>query len=412
MKARTGPERVGSLVIELAARTARIDGTRVELPPTEFALLAVLSARPGEVVSHKTLAAEAFGEGAPMAPHDLHWRIWKLRDVIGDGNREHKLVENRRGQGYVLDLPPNAVQVVEGVAPETAPVDEVIQLEEQSVPAITKPTSLADDLEADLPVSLTAIDTDDTPSGSRRTRPRPVAVLVGVVITVAALAGSWSAGYLISTRVGNQERTAVPPPTDKATSSSVADPDLQRREQGRSERRKPDKAAKKPRKEGSKEDPNAVAAAPAPAAPPPPPSQSGSSGGQGGETQPARQPKPAAPLPAPPTRFLHHLVNANTGDHFVTSDGNVASQYHARGYEGGAIGRVYTSAVKGTRAISTNQGTAHIFIESSPKTEPASRAVALWYSTDNAGDFFYTTSEAEAKQSGWSARVVGYVGAL
>ena len=96
----------------------------------------------------------------------------------------------------------------------------------------------------------------------------------------------------------------------------------------------------------------------------------------------------------------------------MTTDGNLTSQYQARGYEGGAIGRVYTSAVEGTRAISTNHGTAYIFINSAPKTEPASRAIPLWYSTNNAGDFFYSTNESEAKRAGWSASVVGYVRSL
>jgi hypothetical protein len=133
------------------------------------------------------------------------------------------------------------------------------------------------------------------------------------------------------------------------------------------------------------------------------------------QQQPNKAPKPEPkpePLPPAPTRYLYHLVNQESGDHFVTTDGNVASQYQARGYDGGAIGRIYTSAVDDTRAISTNQGTAYIFISSTPKTEPASRAAPLWYSTNNAGDFFYSTSEAEAKQAGWSASVVGYVGAL
>lgn len=412
MKPRIGPERVGSLVIELAARTAKIDGTRVELPPTEFALLAVLAARPGEVVSHKILAAEAFGEGAPMAPHDLHWRIWKLRDLIGDGAREHKLVENRRGQGYVLDLPPNAVQVVEGVAPETAPATDVIQLDEQPVAAVAGSATITDEPAPDLTVRPSATTPGDTPTvGSRRVRLRPVAVLVGVALTLGALAGSWSAGYLISTRLDSHEQAAVPPPTD--ATSSVADPDPQPRER-RHKRNKPKgqhATPKKARKARSQDEPTAIAAAPAPAALPPAASQSGS-GGEAPDTQAPKGAKPPAPLPAPPTRFLYHLFNSSTGDHFVTTDGNVASQYHARGYEGGAVGRIYTSGVDGTRAISTNQGTAYIFVDGAPKTEPSTRAVALWYSTNNAGDFFYSVSEAEAKQEGWSARVVGYVGAL
>ena len=125
-------------------------------------------------------------------------------------------------------------------------------------------------------------------------------------------------------------------------------------------------------------------------------------GSQGGQA-------PAPALPPAPTRYLYHLVNPETGDHFVTTDPATASEQEARGYEGGPIGRVYTSREDNTKAITTNGGTAYIFIGGAPKTEPPSSTTALWYSTDNDGDFFYTTSESQAKQSGRTGSVIGYV---
>ena len=137
---------------------------------------------------------------------------------------------------------------------------------------------------------------------------------------------------------------------------------------------------------------------------------SGASQGSGKGSQDKKP--PPAPLPPAPTRYLYHLVNEQTGDHFVTTDGNTASEYEAKGYEGGAIGRIYSYQEDGTRAITTDAGTAYVFISSSPKTEPASKAIGLWYSTNNDGDFFYTTSESEAKQAGWSGSLIGYVRSL
>jgi hypothetical protein len=103
------------------------------------------------------------------------------------------------------------------------------------------------------------------------------------------------------------------------------------------------------------------------------------------------------------------LVHAETGDHFVTTDSNAVSEYEARGYSGGAIGRVYTSEEAGTRPLTTNHGTAWIFADDSPRTEPSSQPVALWYATNGKGDFFYTTSKSEATASEWNGSLAGYV---
>jgi hypothetical protein len=117
-------------------------------------------------------------------------------------------------------------------------------------------------------------------------------------------------------------------------------------------------------------------------------------------------------LPAAPTRYLYHLFNAKSGDHFVTTAADVASTYQARGYQGGAIGRVYTSPEDGTKAIATNRGTAYIFTGARPRTNPASSTVPLFFARNDKGDFFYTTNEAEASQEGWSSSLIGYVRTL
>ena len=203
MKTGTDPERAGSLVIELAARTAIVDGVRIELPPTEFALLAVLAARPGAIVSHKELAAAAFGEAAPvMAPHELHNRIYRVRKLLDDVEREHKMIENRRGQGYVLDMPPTAVEVLDGVSP-TAGRDYVVKLEPSG----------------DEPETLEVTPSSDAPGG----RPRLRLGVVGLVsvVALAALGGSWAAGYSISRSREAPPSAANPQPDQQADDETV-----------------------------------------------------------------------------------------------------------------------------------------------------------------------------------------------
>ena len=179
MKVGTGSERAESLVIELASRTAIIDGARIELPPTEFDLLAAFAARPGQVVTHKEIAALAFGDGASVAPRELHWRIRKVRDVIGDSQREHKLIENRRGVGYVLDLPASAVEVVDVSIP-TAGKETVIRLE---------PTEFDDPSETvEAPIPLTETNETRTPERPRR-RPSGRVILTAAAIDELTLVG-------------------------------------------------------------------------------------------------------------------------------------------------------------------------------------------------------------------------------
>jgi DNA-binding winged helix-turn-helix (wHTH) protein len=403
MRTQTGPSRASSLLVEVAGRTATIDGIRIELPPMEFGLLALLAARPGEVVSHKELAAEAFGEGATMAPHDLHWRIWKLRELVGDKEREHKLIENRRGQGYVLNLPPGAVEILEGVS--ALPLEDGVV---ESIPeeASDPDTATAKSSKADVPETV-------IPQESPRGRVlRPKVVIATSLTGILALSGSWLAGYALSSRDATQPKSA-PQVVEDGDASHRRSPKGKPKEPHRNKERGRKRAADQKGSDGT------VAQVPAIAAPDsaggmPATSPGGTGSSKGSDQSSPERSAPEPALAAAPTRYLYHLKHPETGDHFVTTDGNIVSTYEGRGYVGGAIGRIYTSAPEGvaTKAISTNGGTAYIFSGSSNKTEPASSTLPLYYSTNNDGDFFYTTNAGEAKATGWNGVLIGYVRTL
>jgi DNA-binding winged helix-turn-helix (wHTH) protein len=397
MKTGTDPERAGSLVIELAARTAIVDGVRIELPPTEFALLAVLAARPGEIVSHKELAAAAFGEAAPvMAPHELHNRIYRLRKLLDDVEREHKMIENRRGQGYVLDMPPTAVEVLEGVSP-TAGRDYVVRLDPPD-----------DDPEAHV-----VAHSSDIPIG----RPRLRLSVVGIasLVALAALGGSWAAGYAISrSRHEAPPSAAIPQPDHQVDDQNVGQKTQRPGRRQANDKKRPKQKGKAPR---SQDSPN-FAVGPSgtvgsgdlpsvnePAAP--------SGGPQNSQPKPDGAPKQEPPPPPPPPQpnaQLYHLHNQETGDHIMTTSSSVANQKQAAGYDAGLEGGVFTSQEKGTVSISLDSGTAYVYSDAS--SAPSGVSVTALYKLSSGGDFFYTASASAANQAqaqGWARSTAGYV---
>ena len=402
MDSQRGPERAGSLVVELAARTVIVDGTRVELPPTEFSLLAVLAARPGEVIPHKELLQEAFGDSAYMSAQDLHWPIWNIRKLIGDTDKT--IIRNRRGVGFVLES--SQVQVLEGVA--EAPATATVHLEPQETP----------------PLLSGGPDKEDPEDKDQLRRApllvlSPSALIIVALLTGLLLGGSWLVGYTLS-----EQRAPESLRIDTPENSADLDEEGTHRERANDTRKARDVKGQEKRegRRKSKRGPLVASGGPDASggvmpnqnpAPVDVASAPDNSSSQPAPQEPARQApakkKPQPPsYPPAPTRYLYHLVNPQTNDHFVTTESATASEYQAMGYEGGAIARVYSYQEENTKAVSTNQGTAYIFISASPKTEPASSTIPLWYSANGNGDFFYTTNESEAKRSGWQGSLIGY----
>lgn len=396
MKTGTDPERAGSLVIELAARTAIVDGVRIELPPTEFALLAVLAARPGAIVSHKELAAAAFGESAPvMAPHELHNRIYRVRKLLDDVEREHKMIENRRGQGYVLDMPPTAVEVLEGVSP-TAGRDYVVKLERPDDEPETREVTLSSD------------------SPAERPRLRLSVVGLASLVALAALGGSWAAGYAISrSRHEAPPSAAIPQPDHQADDQTVG-----KNTQRPKPRRDSKKETRRDRRKGKARGPqgsdgfvvaqdNTSYAPPTSADTPDSPT---SDAPRDSKTESKNNDQPAPPPPPQPNAQLYHLYNPDSDDHIMTTSSSLANQKQAAGYQANLEGGVFTAQQKGTVAISLDSGSAFVYRD--PASAPQTINVTALYKLTSGDDSFYTTSASAANQAqaqGWSRSTAGYV---
>lgn len=389
--------RAAPLIVDLASRTVILHGEEIELPPREFRLLALLAERIGEPVTAEELISAVWPDEPWTDRHSLHVVLTKLRRRIDGADKFGSNIRNRRGFGYVLDLDPTEVRVVEGHSPRG---EDVIDLEDGQA---------ADREQPDIEIRVDDSSDDQPPAASTSpTRLRPLPLALISFLTFALLVAASSIGYLFSTRQerqpasGNEvaKRAKADPPSSSNNKREVSD--RKKRHRGR--------AQSKPNGSGSANVSNVVGGtAPIASGSSSPDDSSGRSG-----ASKDRRTAPEPALPPAPTGYLYHLVHPETGDHFVTTDGGTASEYEGKGYQGGAIGGIYTSPPDGlaTKSVATNAGTGYVFATKSPRTEPASRTLPLYYSSNGKGDFFYTTSAQEADQTGWEGGLVGYVRAL
>jgi len=410
MDAQTGPGSGQSLVIEVGARTAVINGEKIELPPAEFDLLHALSLHPGEVVPKEKLLQQVWPDSPVMTSDDLHWRIWSLRKVIGDHRRTDKIVGNRRGVGYFIDLPVDAVRVTPvRSAPSTDedPGTNVIVLEPRA-----GERELEDAVAEVEPDSSDEADAPQQPLHMSRSPLHPVVAVAAVAIVLGMLGGSWLTGYWASQR--NVAGAPTSPPSLASSPEAAGRPAKDNRAKDvkvtKEKRGGPTKssgaepAGRKYRARNSGAGSvGQTASGPVVASEP--------------EGQAARpRPKPAAreeaPPPAPPQpdAHLYHLFNPDSGDHYVTTSSAAANQKQAAGYSASTEGRVFTSQVSGTVRIALDSGSAYIYSDKS--SAPGGVSVAQLFRLQKNGDFFYTTSSSKANQAeaqGWARTSAGYV---
>jgi DNA-binding response OmpR family regulator len=93
---------VGGLYLDLAGQAARIGGRTIELTPSEFRVLAMLSAEPGRVFTRREIARR-LARGAAAADErvcDVH--VKNLRRKIEDDPARPRRVVTVRGVGYLL----------------------------------------------------------------------------------------------------------------------------------------------------------------------------------------------------------------------------------------------------------------------------------------------------------------------
>ena len=97
--------RIANLHIDLLARKAWRSGVRVDLTAKEFALLAVLARRQGEILSKTAIAELVWDMNFDSNTNVVEVAIKRLRDKI-DAGFEPKLLHTIRGMGYVLEARP------------------------------------------------------------------------------------------------------------------------------------------------------------------------------------------------------------------------------------------------------------------------------------------------------------------
>ncbi len=92
---------VADLEIDLLARRVTRAGTAIDLRPREFALLEYLARQPGRVVSKTMIQSRIWNYSFDPRTNVVDVLVCRLREKI-DRNFEPKLLQTRRGMGYVL----------------------------------------------------------------------------------------------------------------------------------------------------------------------------------------------------------------------------------------------------------------------------------------------------------------------
>ena len=88
------------VTLNLADKTAVIDGKPVELPAKEFELLALLVENQGKTLKKEYLFGTVWGSDSDSEPRTLHVHINRLRQKLGDNPKNAKRLLTVWGVGY------------------------------------------------------------------------------------------------------------------------------------------------------------------------------------------------------------------------------------------------------------------------------------------------------------------------
>jgi DNA-binding response OmpR family regulator len=97
--------RCGRLELSPGARTVRLRGSMIPVPPQEFRLLHFLMAHEGRVVSQVQLWEAVWGGTAPSPSNTVSVHMRRLRRRLGDDPRRPRLITTVGRSGYLLQAP-------------------------------------------------------------------------------------------------------------------------------------------------------------------------------------------------------------------------------------------------------------------------------------------------------------------
>jgi two-component system KDP operon response regulator KdpE len=90
----------GPLVVDLGKRLVSLDGERVHLTKTEYALLEAFVTNPGKLLTHQWLLRKVWGPGYANESHYLRVYVRALRRKLGDHASAPGLILTEPGVGY------------------------------------------------------------------------------------------------------------------------------------------------------------------------------------------------------------------------------------------------------------------------------------------------------------------------
>lgn len=90
----------GGLTVDLVRRLVTVDGERVHLTKTEYALLEAMVTNPGKLLTHQWLLRQVWGPGYQAESHYLRVYVRSLRRKLGDRAAAPRLILTEPGVGY------------------------------------------------------------------------------------------------------------------------------------------------------------------------------------------------------------------------------------------------------------------------------------------------------------------------
>jgi DNA-binding response OmpR family regulator len=96
---------VGDLVLDVPRRAVSVDGRRVDLTATEFALIETLARQPGRVFTRSQLLDAIHGVAFESYERAIDAHVKNVRRKLDPGARESRRIETVYGVGYRLAEP-------------------------------------------------------------------------------------------------------------------------------------------------------------------------------------------------------------------------------------------------------------------------------------------------------------------
>ena len=91
---------LGDLTIDYAQHMVTLAGRRVKLTPTEYGMLAELSAHAGRVLTYEDLLERVWRERGDRSVRPVHTMVSKLRRKLGDADDDPTYIFTEPRVGY------------------------------------------------------------------------------------------------------------------------------------------------------------------------------------------------------------------------------------------------------------------------------------------------------------------------